>query len=195
MLTQHILGRLVFAILLSVSGYPTCSAQSVIPKNRIAALVAENLDPKVRSDVSSGSEKWMARYMRVAFNDAQPPVLVIPINVDAAKGALSTRPIKVITDNGDDISPDDAIGANCLALAFFHGLPTARKWDTKPSAVYMLYECFSGYTRVAKRATLLRNARVHAAGEAILLELETGGQLLVYWEKGRYRTKLVRMGD
>lgn len=82
-----------------------------------------------------------------------------------------------------------------LRLRFYMTCLSVKAREDKLSAVHMLYECFSGYTRVAKGSTLLRNAGVHATGEAVLLDLETGGQLLVYWDGGRYRTKLVRLGD
>lgn len=183
---RNTLVRKLTATLLGVVAPFVYSAPVPISQQQIAALVTEHFGPKVRTDISSGNERWMPRYLRVAFTKALPPVLVIPIHVDGAKGTLNARPFKAITEDGYDASPDETIGSNCLALAF---LPD------RPSEVHMLYECFSGYTRVAKGSTLLRNARVHAAGEAVLLDLETGGQLLVYWDGERYRTKLVRLGD
>lgn len=119
---------------------------------------------------------------------------MVPIHVDDAKGTLNARRIKVITRDQRGLLPDDVVGANCLSLAFFHGLNSVKEGDAKKSEVYMLYDCFSGYTRVAKSAPILRDAHVSAEGEAVLLGLETGGQLLVYWRDGRYHARLVRMG-
>jgi hypothetical protein len=159
---------------------------------QIAFLVSESFGPKVRTDVSSGTT--MPRYIWTALTGKSTPVLVVPLGPDAAKGTLNAKPIKAILPWSESVQLDDMVGGNCLGLAFFHGL-SKTKWGAAPSEVYFLYDCFSDFTRVAAHAPLLRDAHVHAAGEAILLDLETGGQLLVYWSKGRYRTQLVRMGD
>lgn len=92
-------------------------------QQQITTLVSKHFGPKVRTDISSGEEKWMPRYIWVEFTRGSSPVLVIPIHVDGAKGTLNARSIKAITEDGYEISPDETIGSNCLALAFLHDLP------------------------------------------------------------------------
>ena len=169
----------------------------------IAAPSAQDIETLVTH--SFGSEVTLPndhsaqspRYLRVAVTSLPPneQVLVVALHVDAAKGALNQRAIKLIATANGEASVDDAIGKNCLGLAFFHGVAPSAAATRAAHSVYFLYECFSGYTRVAQTAPMLKRARVNAEGEAILLDLESGGQLLVYWREGQYRTKLVRLGD
>ncbi|WP_147373966.1 hypothetical protein [Massilia cavernae] len=135
----------------------------------------------------------LPRYLRASMNRRTAPVVLVPITADQAKGTLNARGIKAIHAPGQSGDADEIIGANCLGLAFFHGLP-AVSVAGKPSSVYLIYECFSGYTRVAKKATLLKYLKPHSDGDAILLDLESGGQLLIYWSGTGYSTKFVRKG-
>lgn len=161
-------------------------------RSQIDALVKENFGPSV-SAVADGGPGF-PRYLRTPMVKAAVPVLVIPISADQAKGTLNARGVKAIRLPGQSGDVDESIGANCLGLAFFHGLP-AGSISGKPSSVHLLYECFSGYTRVAKGAPLLRHSKPRADSDAVLLDLETGGQLLVYWSGNGYITRLVRRGD
>lgn len=186
--------RIVSAILCGFLACPVHGSTEPMTNAQLTKLVTDHFGSKVRHEASSGGVAGMPRYMRVSLTGKRLPVLVVPIHIDDAQGTLNARPIKVVTRDQGNILPDEAVGGKCLALAFFHGLHATKGEAAKPSEVYMLYDCFSGYTRGAKGARLLRDARVHAEGEAVLLDLETGGQLLVYWSGDRYRTKLVRMG-
>jgi hypothetical protein len=145
----------------------------------------------------SDSNAALPRYIaaRITAPRTGERVLIVPLNVDAAKGTLNARGIRLIDSNDGGDSADDTIGGNCLGLAFFHGAMPPNGLQLQAQKVYLLYECFSGFTRVATNASLLKKARVHAAGEAVLLDLETGGQLLVYWHGGAYHSKIVRLGD
>jgi len=115
-------------------------------QQQITTLVSKHFGPKVRTDISSGEEKWMPRYIWVEFTRGSSPVLVIPIHVDGAKGTLNARSIKAITEDGYEISPDETIGSNCLALAFLHDLPSVKaredkRQSLKPSATLLPVEC------------------------------------------------------
>ena len=171
---------------------PGSNAGTLPGGSQIDALVKENFGPAVSAVTEGGS--GLPRYLRTPMVKAAVPVLVIPVSADQAKGTLNARGVKAIRLPGQSGDVDESIGANCLGLAFFHGLP-AGSFSGKPSSVHLLYECFSGYTRVANRAHLLRRATPRADSDAVLLDLETGGQLLVYWSGNRYITKLVRRGD
>lgn len=160
--------------------------------SQIDTLVKENFGPSV-SAVTDGST-GLPRYLRTPMIKSAVPVLVIPVSAAEAKGTLNARGVKAIRLPGQSGGVDENIGANCLGLAFFHGLP-ASSFSGKPTSVYLLYECFSGYTRVANGAPLLRHSKPRADSDAVLLDLETGGQLLVYWSGNSYITSLVRRGD
>jgi hypothetical protein len=116
----------------------------------------------------------------------------VPMHVDKAKGTLDARGIKSITKNAQG-SVDASIGEHCIGLAFLHGTKGSKSF--KPDSAYLLYECFSGYTKVRAGSQFLTNARVPVHNDAILLDLESGGQMLIYWDSGEYATKYVRTGD
>jgi hypothetical protein len=113
--------------------------------------------------------------------------------VDRARGTLSARAITAVPLHGQT-NADAAIGNNCLALGIFHGAGKQSAVQAV-SRVFMLYECFFGYTKVRSNAPLMRRAKVKAVGDALLLDLESGGQLLVYWHGDNYRGQYVRLGD
>lgn len=171
---------------------PASHAAETLNEVQIETLVNENLGKEAKA--AGAINPAFPRYMRVRLTGAPDPVLLLPVFVDQAKGKLDARGVRAINLPGQDGGVDENIGTNCMGLAFFHGIAATSK-PGKPSSVHMLYECFSGYSRVAKGAPMLKPLRPRAVGEAILLDLETGGQVLIYWSAKGYRTKTVRAGD
>ena len=165
-------------------------AQQIQPKE-LQALVELAFGPSVKT-ASDGKDAHLPRYLRAHLNDDNAEDIVIPIHVDKAKGTLDRRGIKTIKI-GEAHTIDASIGKNCLGLAFLHSASKAR--PLKSSAAHMAYECFSGYTTVKAGAQMLTSAEIPVRNDAILLDLESGGQLLIYWNGGTYVSKYVRRGD
>lgn len=159
---------------------------------QIDRIVNDNLGAKAKAAGEIGST--LPRYMWARLTGPSESILLIPVFIDSMKGRLNVRGVKAIHLPGQSGSADENIGANCMGLAFFHGM-APHATQSKPSSVHTLYECFSGYSHVAKGAPILRPLSPRAAGEAVLLDLESGGQLLVYWTGKGYSTTLVRIGD
>lgn len=192
-LERHNMARhfLTFVLLAALSFAPALQA-ATLSQAQIERIVSDNLGAEAKAAGTINST--LPRYMHARLTGTSHSVLLLPVFIDSAKGKLDARGVRAINLPGQIGSADENIGANCMGLAFLHGFDLSAK-RSKPSSVYMLYECFSGYSRVAKGAPVLQPLRPAAAGEAVLLDLESGGQLLVYWSRKGYRTKMVRIGD
>lgn len=183
---------LTFVLGTALSFASALQGAETLSEAQIERIVSDNLGAE--AEVAGPITLALPRYRWARLTVASEPVLLVPVLIDSAKGRLDVRGVKAINVPGQRGSADDNIGANCLGLALFHGMaPDATQ--SRPSSVHMLYECFSGYTQVAKGAPILRHLKPRPAGEAVLLDLETGGQLLIYWSGNGYRTKIVRIGD
>ena len=183
---------LTFALGTALSFAPPLQAAEPLNQAQIDRIVSDTLGSG--AEAAGEIDSTLPRYMWARLTGPSESVLLLPAFIDSVKGKLHVRGVRAINLPGQSGSADENIGTNCMGLAFFHGMaPDARL--SKPSSVYTLYECFSGYSHVAKGAPILKPLRPRAAGEAVLLDLETGGQLLVYWAGKGYRTKLVRIGD
>lgn len=179
-------------VLLAALSFATASKAAPLSDAQIERIVSDNLGAEAKA--AGTIDSTLPRYMRVRLTRALHSVLLVPVLIDSAKGKLEARGVKAINLPGQSGSADENIGANCMGLAFLHGIaPNATR--TEASSVYTLYECFSGYSHVARGAAMLKQLRPGAAGEAVLLDLESGGQLLVYWSESGYKTKMVRSGD
>jgi hypothetical protein len=156
---------------------------------QIQDLVTKHFGPSAHA-LTEGSSN-MPRYLWLARNGFKQKDLAVPIHVDGARGQLSGRSLNVIPLHGTD-DPNGAIGNNCLGLAVFQMSPNKPE---QAERVHFLYECFSGYAKVSPNAGLVRKAGVRAAGDAVQLNLETGAQLLVYWDGNKYSWAYTRSGD
>ena len=181
----------LLAVILSICGAWAVSAEPVIPAKDLTALIEQTFGA-MASPASDGKDSTFPRYLRASLHNDDLEDLVVAILVDKAKGTLDARGIKPVSVDGQR-SVDAAVGQHCLGLAFLHGSNRTRPF--KPASVYMLYECFSGYAKVRAGAKLLSNAKVPTQNDAVLLDLESGGQMLIYWNNGEYNAKYVRRGD
>jgi hypothetical protein len=179
------------AVIFSMCGACTASAQVLLTTKDLATLVEKTFGPVVRL-ASDGKDSSFPRYLRASLNYDDVEDLVVPLYVDKAKGTLDTRGIKPVPPRGER-SVDASIGEHCLGLAFLHGSGEGQPF--KPASAYLAYECFSGYTKVRAGAQLLTNAGVPVHNDAVLLDLENGGQMLIYWRSGEYAERNVRRGD
>ncbi|WP_124452180.1 hypothetical protein [Paucibacter sp. KBW04] len=166
-------------------------AQGILRTKDLAALVQQSFGPLAQL-ASDGKESRFPRYFLLSLNHGDAEDLVIPIHVDKAKGSLDARGIKPISIAGHR-SVDASIGEHCLGLAFLHGNGGTKPF--KSTAASMVYKCFSEYSKIRAGAQLLTGARVPVHSDAVLLDLESGGQMLIYCDSGKYAAKYVRRGD
>ena len=182
----------IIAINVALWIVPVAKAAQLLGPAQIDSIVRQNLGAEASAIGTPGST--LPPYLHAQLTGGKHPVLLIPVHIDRAKGSLSNLGVKAINLQGQQGSVDKNIGANCLGLAFFHGLGTPSR-KTSPSSVHLIYECFSGYSLVAKESSSLEKLRPRAAGDAVMLDLENGGKLLVYWSSKDYVTKMLTPGD
>jgi hypothetical protein len=181
----------VLAVFLIFQVCASANAQSFLSREEIAKIVENHFGPDVEVVVDGTSS--LPRYLRGDFNGDGSNDLVVPLIVDRARGTLDAKGITAALLEGET-SADKAIGSYCLALGIFHG-DGRRGAEKRTSHVFMLYQCFSGYTKVSAQATLIHRSKVNAVGDTLLLDLESGGQMLVYWHGENYHGHYVRLGD
>lgn len=101
--------------------------------------------------------------------------------------------------NGRELEQTEKMGQNCLGLAILHG--SSKQWDLRAvSDKFIIYDCFSSIRRVPKGVPIRRGRRStgpppRLKGDAILLDLESGAQSLIYWDGKTYRGFSIRPGD
>jgi hypothetical protein len=131
--------------------------------------------------------------------------IAILVNIENGREGLTGHGVKFIDidphskQNGVQIDPLSTSNHNCVGVAIIHGTPAG--WMTSlPGNRYMFYECFSPFRLIHRKQRLRRGADARGPtpvlqGDAIELELETGGRTIVYWNGRTYRGFSRRIGD
>jgi hypothetical protein len=146
-------------------------------------------------------------YLLGDFNGDGHSDIAIMVIVEEGRDELQRHKVRYIDvdpysrSNGSQLDPasSDGMGRNCLGVAVIHG--TSEGWNTSsPAAKFIVYECFSAFRLIPKgqrirRGSGSRGPTPKPKGDAILLDLETGGTALVYWNGRTYRGFGVRGGD
>jgi hypothetical protein len=101
--------------------------------------------------------------------------------------------------NGSELDPLIDMGHHCLGIAIFQGSSPSWSGATRGAPI-LAYDCFSGCRVIRKgmrvRRSLASRGRTPVLkGDALQLDLETGGQTLVYWDGRTYRGFCQRNGD
>jgi hypothetical protein len=154
---------------------------------------------KVRSDITE------PYYLLGDFNGDGFSDLAVLVDIEEARADLKNHLVRYInidpysSQNGLQIDPLSHDSHNCLGIAIVHG--TAAGWETgNPAGRLMVYECFSSF-RLLTRGQRIRRGRGSRGptpipkGDSILLDLETGGTALVYWNGKTYLGFGIRSGD
>ena len=119
--------------------------------------------------------------------------LIITVLADSARGFLNARPLAVINIHGS-ATPDAAIGQKCFGLLVILRASLRARFEARLPG-HFGYECYSGIRRVPAGAEILRLAGVPSSQDGLLLDLESGGLMLLFWERDRFRFRYVRRGD
>jgi len=186
------LTRLISGLLLTcflMAGRAT--AAPALDSKTIDALVGRYFGPDAVAFTDDTPE--MPRYLWGDFNGDGRPDLVIPLDVEKARSSIGRFAITLIPLHGGKTIMEE-IGQHCLALGILQGRDNASQ-PFVASRVFFLYDCFSGYAKVAPHAAMARSAGLDLVRDAISLDLENGGQTLIYWHGDTYRWRLLQNGD
>lgn len=168
----------------------------------------ESVIALIRSRLTSQTEMFDRAnpwYRLGDFNGDGLQDLAVLVRVESGREELRAHRVKYLDinpfskRNGSELDPMKDMGQNCLGLAIFHG--ASRSWVGELLGTPVLvYECFSG-CRVVRKGTRVRRGPASRGrtpvlkGDALQLDLETGGQTLVYWDGRTYRGFGQREGD
>lgn len=176
----------------------TPKPSSNVPLEQIESVVhsAFGSNVEVRAE---GSFYLLGDFNGDGFSD-----IAVTVNIEEFSN-LKSHQVKFINIdpysrlNGSQIDPLADEYHDCLGIAIIHG--TAEGWKaSNPTGKYMVYECFVPFRLVRKGQRIRRGGGSRGPtpvpkGDSILLELETGGTALVYWNGKTYRGFGIRLGD
>ena len=166
--------------------YDDTSAHALLSVGGIDSLVNEIMGPRATA--------WNEmKALRGRMDGDTLEDLIITVLADSARGFLNARPLAVI-DIHDSATPDAAIGQNCFGLLVILRASQRARFEARLPG-HFGYECYSGIRRVPAGAEILRLADVPSSQDGLLLDLESGGLMLLFWERDRFRFRYVRMGD
>jgi len=139
-------------------------------------------------------------YLLGDFNDDGKTDLAVIVKPEQAKTDLRQYQVRFMSidsssaTNGQTIDPVAHMNVHhnaCLGVALIHG--RAERWDTpEPMEKYMFYACFSDF-HLLRKGQKIRRGRGSvgptpvSTGDALQLDMETGGTVLIYWDGKTYR--------
>jgi hypothetical protein len=172
------------------------------PLEQIESAVRSGFGTKVKVESHLGGEPFC---LPGDFNGDGFSDIAVLVNIEEARSELKSYGVRYINidpysrQNGLQIDPLSHDSHNCLGIAIIHG--TAAGWKAVDSAgKFMVYECFSSFHLIRKGQRIRRGGGSGGRtpvpkGDSILLDLETGGTALVYWNGKTYRGFEIRSGD
>jgi hypothetical protein len=173
-----------------------------VPLGQIETVVHDGFGSKVKVESHLGSEPF---YLLGDFNGDGFSDIAVLVNIEEARAELKNHEVRYINidpysrQNGLQIDPLSHDSHNCLGIAIVHG--TREGWKAaNPAGRFMVYECFSSFRLIRKGQRIRRGSGSRGRtpvpkGDSILLDLETGGTALVYWNGKTYRGFGIRGGD
>jgi hypothetical protein len=185
---------------LSQTSQPSRSTK--IGPDELKNFVHKQLGAKVNAAAGTMSEPT---YLIGDFNGDGNSDIAIMVIVEEGRDELKSNGVSYVNadpysrKNGLELDPTaaDAMGRNCLGVAFIHG--TASGWKD-PAAKYLIYDCFSAFKlfpkgRVIRRGSGSTGPTPKLKGDAMVLDLESGANALIYWNGKTYRGFGIRGGD
>ena len=182
---------------------------SQTPPNKIS-IRPEELTYLVQQEISSKAKPALGIisepiYVLSDFNGDGFLDVAIVVSIEQGRDEIRSHGVRYLDvdpfskTNGRELEPNEKMGQNCLGLAILHG--SSKQWDLRAvSDKFIIYDCFSSIRRVPKGVPIKRGRRStgpppRLKGDAILLDLESGAQSLVYWDGKTYRGFSIRRGD
>jgi hypothetical protein len=199
-----VLWRILADILFVAASFRDVSAANQATREptseSIASVVTHALGSNVQ--VLSGDTPY---YLLGDFNGDSNQDLAVLVQVEKQRDELRTHQVKYLDidpfsqRNGSELDPLTDMGHHCAGVVVLHGSSPA--WKTNfTGQPYLFYECFASFRVMKRSERVLRGAGSKGKtpvlrGDAIQLDLETGGQTLVYWDGKTYRGFGQRSGD
>jgi hypothetical protein len=165
-------------------------------------LVQQEIGSKAKPALGIISEPV---YVLTDFNGDGFLDVAIVVSIEQGRDELKSHGVRYLDvdpfskTNGRELEPNEKMGQNCLGLAILHG--SSKQWDLRAvTDKFIVYDCFSSIRRVPKNVPIRRGRRStgpppRLKGDAIVLDLESGAQSLVYWDGKTYRGFSIRRGD
>ena len=192
--------------LLIILSFPIC-AQDKGAKTKVSLKEIEDVVRVEFGDQVSVESALNAApsYLLGDFNgDAHTDIAVL-VKAERGRAELKEHGVKYLDTNpysrtnGSERDPVSTMGHNCLGIAIMHG--TATGWNVpNPAAKFLVYDCFSAFRLFRKNQRIRRGSGSQGTtpkpkGDSILLDLESGGASLIYWNGRTYRGFGLRGGD
>ena len=174
----------------------------VIKPEELSDLVRQQVSSKVKPALGVISEPV---YVLSDFNGDGFKDVAVVLVIEEGRNELKNHGVRYLDvdpfskTNGRELEPTEKMGHNCLGLVFLHG--SAKDWDPRTiSDKFFIYDCFSSIRQVPKGVPIRRGRTStgpppRLKGDAIVLDLESGAQTLVYWDGKTYRGFSLRRGD
>ena len=174
----------------------------VIRPDELTYLVQQEISSKAKPALGMISEPV---YVITDFNGDGFLDVAIVVSIEQGRDELKSRGVRYLDvdpfskTNGRELEPNEKMWQNCLGVAILHG--SSKHWDLRAvSDKFIIYDCFSSIRRVPKNVPIRRGRRStgpppRLKGDAIILDLESGAQSLVYWDGKTYRGFSIRPGD
>lgn len=168
--------------------------------DRIISIVKQVLGPSVK--ILSNDTPY---YLLGDFNGDGNQDIAVQVQAEEQREELRTRGVRYLDinpfsqRNGSELNPVADMGRHCVGIVILHGSSPA--WNDKfTGQPYFFYECFSPFRIVKRGERILHESGAKGQapvprGDAIQLDLESGGQTLVYWDGKTYRGFGQRDGD
>jgi hypothetical protein len=180
---------------------PTAQKASPSPtlEEQIGAAIHEHFGPQISYMTDAGPP-----YLMGDFNGDGFPDLAAIVDAENGRAELNDHGVIVLNvnagspENGRRIQPS-SLGMHCAGVAIMHG--TKDGWtNSDVREKFLFYQCFAPFSLIKKgsrieRGSASRGPTPKLLGDAIHLELETGGSALVYWDGSTYRGFALRNGD
>jgi hypothetical protein len=182
------------------------SKPAVMPRPNRASANRQEVESLLKQEFGSQltvAEMGSGTYVIGDFNNDGFEDLAVPVNFERDRSEVKSHGVIVIDldpyspNNGQQIDPTEIKMQNCLGLAIMSG--SSAGWK-QPAAKFLSYQCFSslklqpkGRAIVAAKGSKRRSPRL--IGDSVVLDLENGGQTLVYWSGTTFRAFPLRSGD
>lgn len=137
------------------------------------------------------------QFVRGDFDGNGKSDVGIMADVDAARNDLHSRPIQTIDLNGIKADPKKW-GAHCLGLLIVRDYESRGVDQSFSKMPTLSYACYSGVKVVGPNELMRSKSKKRTptvVGDGLVLEMETGASLVVYWDGNTFRSFTWKAGD
>ena len=178
------------------------SAGGLYAQNRASAksLSEVRLQEIVRVALGEGISiygEMRPRFIVGDFNGDNRRDLALVVDVEASLSRITSGlPVSDLSTSDLSPLPPGTSGHHCLGLAIIHDVD-ATTAGVSPVGRQLFYGCFSSWrlVRKSRAAVLARGAIAQPRGDALILDLESGGVLMLYSDGVSYHAYIYTRSD